>query len=239
MTDNERVAKLQGKYNRTGVLSGDEDFELEAARERVIKEQVNKRSRNKPVVTQQQVDAIARRAFAKAMHLSDHEEQALRNARDSLRTAHNHLDKIDFDSRLPQGSELESRNPETDATMPAKRAIARDLTKRLGTLIRGHDTQVALSAIDKSDRRRAGTLLPGNAFFKAAAVVHSSPENLNPVASEGRGIPGRSLDARDAGGDLGEPTRAELANLAQAGNSNAVAALMQRAMKPVVLATRP
>jgi hypothetical protein len=238
MTDNERVAKLQGKYNRTGSLTGDEDFELEAARERVIKEQVNKRNR---MVTQEQVDRIARAAFAKATGgvSFTHSDNAKhhRAATDHLEHAMNHMSKIDFESRQPQG-DLQDRDA-SEAASPAKRAIARDLTKRLGTLIRGHDTQVALNAIDKSDRRQAGTLLPGNAFFKAAVVIHSSPENLNPAASEGRGIPGRSLNVGDAGGELGEPTRAELANLAQAGNSNAVAALMQRAMEPVVLATRP
>jgi hypothetical protein len=81
-------------------------------------------------------------------------------------------------------------------------------------------------------------LLPGNAFFKAAAVIHGAPENLNPAASEGRGIPGRSVDVGDAGGELGAPNRDELKNLARLGNPNAVAALMQEGMKRTVLAAR-
>jgi hypothetical protein len=147
------------------------------------------------------------------------------------------MSKISFENRQPQG-DLQDRDA-SEAASPAKRAIARDLTKRLGTLIRGHDTQVALNAIDKSDTRRAGTLLPSNPFFKAAAIVHAAPENVNPAASEGHGIPGRSLDVGDAGGELGAPTRAELQDLARLGNSNAVAALMAEGMRRTVLATRP
>jgi hypothetical protein len=81
-------------------------------------------------------------------------------------------------------------------------------------------------------------LLPGNAFFKAASVIHAAPENLNPAASDVRGIPGRPVDVEDAGGDLGEPTRDELQDQARAGNAAAIAALMQRAMKRTVLAAR-
>jgi hypothetical protein len=143
MTENERVvAKLQGKFNRNGMLTGDEDFELEVARENVAKHQVNKRS---TMVTQAQVDRLVKAAmakeqakFSKAMHLSDDDEQHLRNLRDTVRAANSHLDKISFDDREPSGGELESRTP-ADATMPAKaagvdvnRLKGRDLARLVG-----------------------------------------------------------------------------------------------------------
>jgi hypothetical protein len=63
--------------------------------------------------------------------------------------------------------------------------------------------------------------------------------NMNPAADDERGIRGRALDpTADAGGDLGQPTRAELQNLAACGNANAIAALMASSMKRQVLASR-
>jgi hypothetical protein len=167
MTDAEWVAaKLQDKFNKGYALSGDEDYMLELSRERAIEQRAkrgvrgaapqttNKRS---TMVTQAEVDGIARRAFKKAMHLSDADEQHLRNLRDTVRAANAHLDKIAFDDRAPQGSDLESRTA-SDATMPAKAAIDANLLK-------GRDL----------------ARLVGTAVAKAA---QSRPLNMNPARSD-------------------------------------------------------
>jgi hypothetical protein len=229
MTDSQRVADLlQHKFNKIGTLSGDEDYMLEFCRERAIEEQANfatprrklsnKRS-DQIMVTQAEVDRIAKRAFAKAMHLSDADEQHLRNLRDTVKAAAEHVSKISFDDRAPEGSELETRNPETDATMPSKSAKPAGVDVNL---LKGRDL----------------ARLVGTACAKAA---QSRPMNMNPARSDQDipTMPGKPLAGLpDAGGELAEPTRDELENLARGGNATAVAALMQRAMKPAVLATR-
>jgi hypothetical protein len=213
MTESERVvARLQAKFAKGGALSGAEDYQLCAARERVVQEQIDKRSRSKSVITQQTVDDIARRAFKKAMHLSDADEQHLRNLRDTVKAAAEHVDKISFEDRDPSGGELESRGP-ADAVMPAKSAGV-DIN-----LLKGRDL----------------AQLIGNACCKAA---RTKAVNMNPAASDVPGIPGRPLGTGDAGGELGDPSRAELDSAARAGNAAAQATLMQRAMRPFMMSRR-
>jgi hypothetical protein len=218
MTESEQtVARLQAKFNKTGSLTGDEDFELEVARE-----QINKRSRSKSVVTQAEVDRIAKRAFAKAqakfsksMHLSDEDEQHLRNLRDTVKAAAEHVDKISFDDRKPEGSELETRNPETDGTMPAKSAKSSGID---ANMLKGKDL----------------ARLVGTACAKAAQF---RPMNMNPArANEDLPTaPFKPLSVGDAGGDLDGSTRAELENAARAGNAAAQAKLIQGAMRPFMM----
>jgi hypothetical protein len=102
--------------------------------------------------------------LAKAMHLSDEDEQSLRNARAALRSASGHMDKITFEDRTPQGSDLEGRTA-ADANAPSKRTIARDLTKRLGWLVRDRNQRVAL-AIRQVGYAPGGDAVAGQRVFQ-------------------------------------------------------------------------
>jgi hypothetical protein len=225
MTDSQRVADLlQEKFNRGYALSGDEDFMLELCREHALQQQV-KKERDRTVTTTNsklaaRVQKLVEREFAKqtgkfakSMHLSDEAEQHLRNLRDTVRAANSHLDKIDFQDRAPEG-DLEPRGP-ADAVMPAKSAKS---------------SGVNVNALGGRD---VAAIIGSQAVL--AKAVRMDPAHAE---VENQTLPGRSVDARDASGDLSKPQSDELENLARAGSATAIAALMGHAMKRTVLAVR-
>jgi hypothetical protein len=135
-----------------------------------------------------------------------------------------HLDKIiDFGDREPAG-DLEDRDA-SEATAPAK---------KLSKLLRGDMRKTAMMEVKKNVDMHGRDLaqLVGTAVAKAA---QAQPTNMNPARAESDvpNIPGRSVSFEDAGGDL-----SEVDNLARAGNTLAQSALIQRAMRPAVLAVR-
>jgi hypothetical protein len=135
-----------------------------------------------------------------------------------------HMSKIDFKGRDPEGG-MESRNVTTDATAPAMKVVTAHFQKEANDIGRAVRKQASLEAIDRTDQRRIGTVLPPAAVFKALAVEHANP------------IPGHPLEGlRDT-----DPSTANVQRLQNDPTTRpetvAYAAMM--ALKPTVLAQRP
>jgi hypothetical protein len=132
------------------------------------------------------------------------------------------MSKIDFEDRTPEGSGLEDIDMTNAGEQPAKAALTRELTKHANEIMSEVKRQSAVAAIDKSDRRAMGTLLPTRPFFKAIDATRQDPHPI---------IPGHALDPTDAGGALDDARKLKDPRAAL----NAALAAIQS--KPQVLAT--
>jgi hypothetical protein len=153
--------------------------------------EIEKACRRQPstrTYTKAEVEAEVNRRMAKAMGGSvpislpsgslDRAKARMDDVLTHGAAARHELDKIDFQGREVEGSDIRALNPATDATMPAAKVLEAHFTKQGREIVRELRKQLALERVDKSDRRTIGGVPAW--LMKTAEVAQAYPQNMIP-----------------------------------------------------------